>query len=129
MLVGSIHNEHFDMEIFSVFFFVPKSVTHILYVYCQKTVTTNYSSHDIVALETNPFYMYLKYFRNHSGRDCMVVGFTTTCVISDYHHESFESEPRSIQHYVIKFVSDLRQIGGFLLALLFPPPIKLTVMI
>jgi hypothetical protein len=64
----------------------------------------NYSSHDIVALETNPFYMYLKYFRNHSGRDCMVVGFTTTCVISDYHHESFESKPRSIQHYVIKLI-------------------------
>jgi hypothetical protein len=30
---------------------------------------------------------------------------------------------------VIKFVSDLRQIGGFLRVLWFPPPIKLTVMI
>ena len=28
-----------------------------------------------------------------------------------------------IQHYVIKFVSDLRQIGGFLR---FPPPTNLT---
>ena len=28
-----------------------------------------------------------------------------------------------IQHYVIKFVSDLRQVGGFLKVLLFPPPI------
>ena len=28
----------------------------------------------------------------------------------------------SIQHCVIKFVSDLRQVGGFLQ---FPPPIKL----
>jgi hypothetical protein len=28
-----------------------------------------------------------------------------------------------IQHYVIKFVSDLRHVGGFLR---FPPPIKLT---
>jgi hypothetical protein len=27
---------------------------------------------------------------------------------------------------VIKFVSNLRQIGGFLRVLLFPPPIKLT---
>jgi hypothetical protein len=27
---------------------------------------------------------------------------------------------------VIKFVSDLRQIGGFLRVVLFPPPIKLT---
>jgi hypothetical protein len=32
-------------------------------------------------------------------------------------------EVYAIQHYVIKFVSDLRQVGGFLL---FPPPIKLT---
>ena len=32
----------------------------------------------------------------------------------------------SIQHYVIKFVSDLRQVDGFLLVLRFPPPIKLT---
>ena len=30
------------------------------------------------------------------------------------------------QHYVIKFVSDLRQVGGFLRVLWFPPPIKLT---
>jgi hypothetical protein len=33
-----------------------------------------------------------------------------------------------IQHYVIKFVSDLRQVSGFLQALWFPPPIKLTTM-
>jgi hypothetical protein len=32
----------------------------------------------------------------------------------------------SIQLNVIKFVSDLRQVGGFLRALWFPPPIKLT---
>jgi hypothetical protein len=29
-------------------------------------------------------------------------------------------------HYVIKLVSYLRLVGGFLLVLLFPPPIKLT---
>ena len=32
----------------------------------------------------------------------------------------------SIQHYVLKFVNDLRQVGGFLRLLQFPPPIKLT---
>jgi hypothetical protein len=32
----------------------------------------------------------------------------------------------SIQHYVIKFVSDLRQVGDFLRVFRFPPPIKLT---
>ena len=30
----------------------------------------------------------------------------------------------SIQHYVIKFVIDLRQVGGFLQVLWFPPPIS-----
>ena len=35
-------------------------------------------------------------------------------------------EVYSIQHYVIKFVSDLRKVGGFLRILLFPPPIQLT---
>jgi hypothetical protein len=34
-----------------------------------------------------------------------------------------DGEVYSIQHYVIQFVSDLRQVGGFLW---FPPPIKLT---
>jgi hypothetical protein len=32
----------------------------------------------------------------------------------------------SLQNYVIKFVSDLPQVGGFLRVLQFPPPIKLT---
>ena len=32
----------------------------------------------------------------------------------------------SIQHYEIKFVSDVRQVGGFLRIPRFPPPIKLT---
>jgi hypothetical protein len=29
-----------------------------------------------------------------SGRDRMVVGFTTTCAMSAYHHENGEFEPR-----------------------------------
>jgi hypothetical protein len=37
-----------------------------------------------------------------------------------------QSEVYNITMYVIKFVSDLRQVSGFLWALLFPPPIKLT---
>jgi len=32
----------------------------------------------------------------------------------------------NVQHYVIKFVSDLRQVGGFLRVIRFPPPIRLT---
>jgi hypothetical protein len=33
---------------------------------------------------------------------------------------------RGVKHYVIKFVSDLRQVCGFLQVLRFPPTIKLT---
>ena len=40
--------------------------------------------------------------------------------------ESHSGDVYSIQHYVIKFVSDLQQVGGLLWALWFPPPIKLT---
>jgi hypothetical protein len=68
------------------------------------------------------------------GCDRMVVGFTTTYAISACHHIRCEFEPSSgevysIQHYVIKFVSDLLQVGGFLRVLRFPPPVKLTAFI
>jgi hypothetical protein len=35
-------------------------------------------------------------------------------------------EVYSMQHYVIKFVSDLRQVIGFSRVIRLPPPIKLT---
>ena len=62
------------------------------------------------------------------GHDRMVVGFTTTFAISAYPTKVVSSNPAhsevySIQHYVIKFVSDFRQVGVFFW---FPQPIKLT---
>ena len=65
------------------------------------------------------------------GRDRMIVGFITTYAINAYHHKRCEFESRlgemhSIQHYVIKFVSDLRCVSGFLRVLRFPSPIILT---
>jgi hypothetical protein len=53
------------------------------------------------------------------GRDPMEVGVTNTCVINAYHHYP-------IKHYVIKFVTDLRQVGGFLRVHRFSPPMNLT---
>ena len=69
--------------------------------------------------------------RGRRGRARIIVGFITTYAISAYHYQRCEFEPRSIevysiQHYVIMFVTDLRQIGGFLRVLRFPPPIKRT---
>jgi hypothetical protein len=53
----------------------------------------------------------------------MVVEFITACAISAYHHKGCEFEPLLIQTYVIKFVSDLQEVCGFLR---FPPSIKTT---
>ena len=57
------------------------------------------------------------------GCDRIAVGFMTTYA---YHHKCCEFESRSgeaysIQHYVIKFLSDLRQVGDFPQ---FPPPTR-----
>jgi hypothetical protein len=64
--------------------------------------------------------------RDRRVHDRMVVGFTTAYASSAYHHRSCELVSRSckaysIQHYMIKFASDLRHVDGFLLALRFPP--------
>ena len=55
----------------------------------------------------------LSHSRGRRGRDHMVVGITITYAIGAYHHlrcalEARSGEVHSIQHYVIKFVSDLR---------------------
>ena len=53
------------------------------------------------------------------------VPITTKVVSSNTTH----GEVYLIRHYVTKFVSDLRQVYGFLRVLWFPPQIKLTAMI
>ena len=65
------------------------------------------------------------------GRDRLVVRFTLHVISVPITTKSVSSNPAhgevySIQHYVIKFVTDLRLVGGFLRVLRFPPPIKLT---
>ena len=59
--------------------------------------------------------------RGRRGRDRMQSVPITTDVVSS---NLDQGEVYNI--YVIKFVSDLRQVGGFLWVLWFPPPIKLT---
>ena len=67
-------------------------------------------------------------FNQHKKYDIVVLGkssgFWEKMFINSYLFNSF-----SIQHYVIKFDSDLRLVGDFLHVLQFPPPIKLTVAI
>ena len=63
------------------------------------------------------------------GRHRMVAVFTTIYKISAYHHKHLEFESRSgevysLEHCVIKYDSDLWQVGGFLRLLRFPPQIQ-----
>jgi len=67
--------------------------------------------------------------RCRRGRDLIVVDFTVQSVHINtkvVRSNPVHGEVYSIQHYVIKFVNDLRLLGGFLRVLRFPPPIKLT---
>ena len=70
----------------------------------------------MVPLKTIKQKQNLCFHKLRRGRDRMVVGYTTTYAISVYHHCCCEFESRSrrgVQHYVITFVSDLQQVGGF----------------
>ena len=46
--------------------------------------------------------------------------------MSQFNEVSDDGDVYSIQTYVIKFVSDFRQIDGILWVPRFPPPMKLT---
>ena len=74
-----------------------------------------YIFYDIICV----YYVYMFLLWDRRDRDRMVVGFITNYAISSYHHyrcefESCSGEVYSIQHYVIKFVNDLRQVSGFI---------------
>jgi len=54
-----------------------------------------------------------------------LTGNNIICILSYHYYKT-----NKIQYFqTIKFVNDLRQVGGFLGDLQFPPPIKLTAMI
>jgi hypothetical protein len=67
-------------------------------------------------IKTQIYFLYLRYVSGRGRRDRTLGRFTTTYAISAYHHWCCEFEFRSgrgVQHNVIKFVSDLRQVVVF----------------
>ena len=60
------------------------------------------------------------------GRDRMVIVQSVSITTNVVSLNSVHGEVYSIQHYVIKFVSDLGQVDGLLRILRCPPSIKLT---
>jgi protein gp37 len=77
----------------------------------------------LLKTKSHTFQILLNYYLEMSAFMSLIpvqsVPITTKVVSSNPAH----GEVYSIQYYVIQFVSDLRQVSGFLR---FPPPIKLT---
>ena len=79
----------------------------------------------------------IKIYQYSSTFDFMHIKFSQTLslyMLFSLKHNKYgpslgSGEVYSIQHYVIKFVSDLQQVGDFLRVLWFPSTRKLTVMI
>ena len=65
-------------------------------------------------------YTYHKYM-GRRGRDRLVVVQSVPITSKIVSSEPVHGKVYTIQHYVIKFVSDLQQVGGFLRVLRFPP--------
>ena len=65
-------------------------------------------------------------FYSHWDNIAKAVTHTLLLIYNVVNSNSVHGGVYSIQHCVIKFVSDLRHVGGFLQVLRFPLPIKLT---
>ena len=68
----------------------------------------------------------ISYTRGRRGRNRVVLEFTVSIITKIVSSNPIHGEMYSMQHYVIKFVCDLRQVDGFHRVLRFLPPIKLT---
>ena len=69
------------------------------------------------------FYIYFFLTISHARWPCQCFNFG---FIWKYVIRNWNGKVCSIQHYVIKFVSDMRHVAGFYPVFRFPSPIKLT---
>jgi hypothetical protein len=65
-------------------------------------------------------HLYLKYYLTESNVEAPMQSLPITTNVAS------SNPTQVIRNYVIKFVSYLRQVDGFLLVLWFTPPINLT---
>ena len=71
-------------------FYTPNDIRMTKIAKCIAIIDISNEYRSITGLGSFPIY-----FRGRRDRGRMVVGFTTTCAISVYHHLSCEFEPRS----------------------------------
>ena len=124
---------------------------YLLYLHCKSNMIFHPKENDLCFLFSNknlnewinmslPFSTEILYYMVSmfvsSGSLCLftstlksMVPMQSVPTTTNVEFESSPGEVYSIQHYAIKFVSELWQVGSFLRVLRFPPPIKLTAMI
>ena len=91
-------------------------------IYFKTKPTKNKNNWDILTEFDSAKIKFPSSKNDHRGLGRMAFEITTKAVSSN----PADGEVYSIQHYVMKFVSDSRHIGGFLRVFRFPSPIKLT---
>ena len=64
-------------------------------VYLYIAISGSALRYRILAMQILIWLYKIRKFGDRHGRDCMVVGFSTTYAISTYHHERCEFESRS----------------------------------
>ena len=104
-----------------------KTPTQVLFLYFNLCLTIEFNS--LCCSFTYTLYFLTNSIQGRSSPDRMVVGSTYTISTKGVDSNPAHCDVYSIQHYVMKFVNDLRQVDGFLRVVRFPPPIKLTAMI
>ena len=105
---------------FQFWWFFLNSINHkIILSNCQMSIT-----HEQLTIYSS--YIWLQGLSWLSSSSYGSLQFTIMVCATSCEFESCSGEVYLIQHYVIKFVRDLRQVCGFLWVLWFPPPIKLT---
>ena len=75
-------------------FFCKLIINSTVHTYFRKLLNVNKNCTTIILVQQDHK---LSNMHMCHGRDRMIVGFTTTCAISAYHHNCYEFEPRSWQ--------------------------------
>jgi hypothetical protein len=97
--------ESVNVLVCAMYFFSTNNFSHAQTLYRMRSLCRSYECMNIVRIN---------------------IGFFTGFKKIKQRRISFFLGYLRMQHYVIKFVSDFRQIGGFLRVLQFPSQIKLT---
>jgi hypothetical protein len=109
------------------YFFYSIAITLTLVALCFNDLVSLVTEDNVkIATEQKALHHVCSALKTHMNSPEVAEAASAALLSLTLNGESFFCLGQGVQQYVIKFVSDLRQVGGFLRFLLFPPTIKLT---